>query len=168
MNPNRKLDVLKTLLVFLESENIQFEIEIDEVNRKVIKIKDEFPSIYQSAIIYFVNDNKLCFTIENRVQIFGDKYQILKDFYNLYCKFLPITQWAANVSIGKNGNVIAWSVIHLDQIEELNIDRIEQHYYGTQFQYHSFFVGIREIYQLNKTAEEAMEEVHRNSKASTN
>lgn len=168
MNPNQKLDVLKTLLVFLESENIQFEIEIDEVNRKVIKIEDEFPSIYQSAIIYFVNDNKLCFTIENRVQIFGDKYQILKDFYNLYCKFLPITQWAANVSIGENGNVIAWSVIHLDQIEELNIDRIEQHYYGTQFQYHSFFVGIREIYQLNKTAEEAMEEVHRNSNASTN
>lgn len=41
MNPNQKSDVLKTLLVFFESENIQFEIETDEVNRKVIKIEDK-------------------------------------------------------------------------------------------------------------------------------
>ena len=166
MNQKLRLNVLKTLLLFLESEILDYEIIIDKVNRKVIEIKSEFPFIYQCRIIYNVEENKLWFQIENSVQICNAKYQIFKHFYHLYCKFQPPVEWVSHVSIAKNGLFTTWSAIHLEEIEELNIELIEHYYHSTLIRFNSFFIGVREIYQSNKTAEEAMAEVQRKSNAS--
>jgi hypothetical protein len=151
-------NIKKSLAIFLEMENIRYDITKDTEEIQLVYTRFSFDhGTLDYYIDYNIMNQMINFVCVNDTK-FDEKYHAeIRKYYSYISSYYHNTSFMNLIPEG--GQSISSSSIFLNDVDDLSLNLIQRHFSQNYFNFQQYFLGVLRIAYAGLSAKDALSEV---------